>query len=358
MRKFKLTLLLVLTPFLFGFGWFDWFSTTDYTLEYTQKSWDVVSVSVKLVDGSEPYKTISYELQSSSGKTLYTGSNANIKIPDVKLGSKEVFTLIADVAFEGYDNVKKTVQLSASPKKLSMRTYLIKYPTDQTFLQGKYNITYNIERMVYGKKKQWERLANNVALISKMRVYVGDNKDNGVTVSLKKSSGTFLLNNYKDYRKFKDELFSRLEYDQIATVNFKITALLGGDKYPFNSTSETVKIKTEAERYAEVKSFARSAGRQIMSKVGDGRDFRVKVTGWEYNPADGKYEISMETYFNGLIYRSNNYEVDGVLIVNENGRSPKFTRSWANAKFKKLESRIRFWGGVAAGTYVLSELSK
>lgn len=113
------------------------------------------------------------------------------------------------------------------------------------------------------------------------------------------------------------------------------------------------------ERLASLaRNYADRAGRQIMSSAGGGQDFRSVVKAWSYDSIASEFEIKMEVYFNGSIFRSNNYNVDGVLTVKRDGSNPKFSRTYANSNFRELESTMNWIGGIAAGVIVLNELSQ
>jgi hypothetical protein len=82
------------------------------------------------------------------------------------------------------------------------------------------------------------------------------------------------------------------------------------------------------------------------------------VQSWEFDKYAGEFLINMSVRFNGAFVRSNNYQADGILTVKEDGRTPRFARTYANDKFLTLESRLRWAIGAAAAVIVLDELSK
>ncbi len=95
-----------------------------------------------------------------------------------------------------------------------------------------------------------------------------------------------------------------------------------------------------------------------MNGVGGGQDFRVSLKRWEYDNYNDEFTIKMEIYFNGDLIRDNHYNVDGVLTCSRNGENAKFARTYSNQKFKELEERLMWVGGIAAGVLVLGALNQ
>ena len=147
------------------------------------------------------------------------------------------------------------------------------------------------------------------------------------------------------------------------TLASTLLALLAGCSSVSPSMSPTSDSAAEAAREHQrqksiSKKYARSAARQIMDEVGGGKDLVVDVTEWDYDSYAHEFEITMEMSFNGAIFRNNNYAVDGVLSVKEDGSKASFARTYSNERFKKLEGRLKFAAGAAATAIILNELSK
>lgn len=103
------------------------------------------------------------------------------------------------------------------------------------------------------------------------------------------------------------------------------------------------------------KEYANKAGEKIMSSSGGGRDLVVKVKRWTYDEYAEEYEIKIEVYWSGSMWRSNKYNVDGILTTNRNGSSSNFSRTYANQTFKDLEDTMMWLGaGVALGALATS----
>ncbi|GHU13007.1 hypothetical protein AGMMS50225_22180 [Betaproteobacteria bacterium] len=122
--------------------------------------------------------------------------------------------------------------------------------------------------------------------------------------------------------------------------------------------------RIEAERREQArleslaKQYARAAGEQIMGGVGGGQDLRVQVEQWHFDKYTHEFEVKIQIYFNGMFFRSNHYNVDGILTVNESGSNAKFARSYANSKFEELESNLVWIAGGVIALGVLAEASK
>lgn len=98
--------------------------------------------------------------------------------------------------------------------------------------------------------------------------------------------------------------------------------------------------------------FAEKAGKKMISEYGGGQDKRVKMTRCEYNAYSETYKLKIEVYWNGSIFRDNNYNVDGVLKLNSDGTDAKFSQTYANQNVKDLV----FYRNFAIGTVVLGAL--
>lgn len=103
----------------------------------------------------------------------------------------------------------------------------------------------------------------------------------------------------------------------------------------------------------KVEYFAESAAKNIVAEFGGGRDIRVSVESCEFNSYSKKYKANIEVYWNGAVFRSNSYNVDGQLKVKKDGRGAEFSQTYANQAVKDLV----FWVTVAAGTIVLADLA-
>lgn len=114
---------------------------------------------------------------------------------------------------------------------------------------------------------------------------------------------------------------------------------------------ETLRINSQ--RYSLASKFAEQAGSQLMNAVGGGRDLITQVSGWDFDENRTRFRIKLNAQFHGAFVRANFYSITGVLIVNEDGSNPEFSRTYANDRFQKLESRLAWVGTVI----VLSELA-
>ena len=126
---------------------------------------------------------------------------------------------------------------------------------------------------------------------------------------------------------------------------------------------EEERIRAEKDaavrRQENTRKYARRAGQQIMNAIGGGQDLIVNHQLRYYDATAKTLEIAMEVSFNGAVFRSNQYKVNGVLTIGENGRNPRFARQAANQKYMDQENTMIFLGGalvLAGGAYVLSEM--
>ena len=115
--------------------------------------------------------------------------------------------------------------------------------------------------------------------------------------------------------------------------------------------SVTARECTQLEK-DKAEYFAEQVAKKIVDKVGGGQDIRAEVTSCEFNSYSRKFKIGVNIYWNGIIFRSNHYELDGILTVNDDGSAPQFSRTWANQQFKDMES-LKRWAAIGIGGIIL-----
>lgn len=118
--------------------------------------------------------------------------------------------------------------------------------------------------------------------------------------------------------------------------------------------AEALRVKHESL----VREYSRSAGRQIMDAIGGGQDLIVQTGEWYFDAPAKQLEIPMDVSFNGMVFRSNNYRVSGVLTVNENGSDPQFARLDANENYQNMESTLTALAVTAAGVMILADMGQ
>lgn len=99
--------------------------------------------------------------------------------------------------------------------------------------------------------------------------------------------------------------------------------------------------------------FAEKAGEKLISGYGGGQDERINIASCEYNSYSEIYKLKIEVYWNGSIFRENNYNVDGVLKLKSDGTDVDFSQTYANQNVKDLS----FFKTIAIGTFALGALS-
>jgi len=104
--------------------------------------------------------------------------------------------------------------------------------------------------------------------------------------------------------------------------------------------------------YDKAEYLAEKAGKKIVDGYGGGQDIRVRLTDCNYNGYSEKFKLDIEVYWNGSLFRSNDYNVDGELSFNSDGSDSKFSRTYANPNVRDLA----FLGNIAAGAILLGAL--
>lgn len=121
----------------------------------------------------------------------------------------------------------------------------------------------------------------------------------------------------------------------------------------FSSFSTCYARSCEKDEYDRVEYFAEIAGKKLVDKYGGGRDVRVSMNSCNYNSYSGIYKTKIEVYWNGAVFRSNNYNIDGELQMKSDGSETEFSETYANESVKD----IRFIGFIAGGIIVLGAIA-
>ena len=104
--------------------------------------------------------------------------------------------------------------------------------------------------------------------------------------------------------------------------------------------------------YDKAEYFSEKAGRKIVGEFGGG-NIRVEMKSCEYNSYSELFNTTIEIYWDGAVFSSHKYEIDGELQMNSEGGSSKFTKTYANDRLKKL----KFWTIVAGSALILGALA-
>jgi len=120
------------------------------------------------------------------------------------------------------------------------------------------------------------------------------------------------------------------------------------------TSSSTLARECNSYERDKAEAFAEQAAKELVDKFGGGQDIRVEVTSCNYNTYSKKFKIGVNIYWNGAIFRSHHYELDGILTVNEDGTQAEFARTWANQRLKDLET-LKKW--VVGGIIVIGVLN-
>ena len=98
----------------------------------------------------------------------------------------------------------------------------------------------------------------------------------------------------------------------------------------FSVASQAYARSCDRDEYDKAEYFAEIAGKKMVKKYGGGRDIRVNMRSCNYNSYSGIYKTKIEVYWNGAIFRSNNYNIDGELQMKSDGSQAEFSETYAN----------------------------
>ncbi len=162
---------------------------------------------------------------------------------------------------------------------------------------------------------------------------------------------------------FVNKVVANIFYNSL-TVKGKRNCLSGGEniKVIFNLLlvltltffpSFSYARSCNGSEYDKAEYFSEKAGKKMVEKYGGGQNIRVNMTSCSYNSYSGKFKTKIEIYWDGSVFSSNNYNIDGELTMTSEGTKAEFSETYANSNVED----IRFWGYVIGGAIVLGTLS-
>lgn len=92
--------------------------------------------------------------------------------------------------------------------------------------------------------------------------------------------------------------------------------------------------------YDKAEYFSEQAAKEIVDKYGGGQDIRSELRSCKYNSYSKEFKTTINIYWNGSIFSSNNYNVDGVLKFRSDGTLISFAKSYENSAVKDLNFLI------------------
>ncbi|WP_456424967.1 hypothetical protein [Rhodocaloribacter sp.] len=305
--------------------------------EVSRTSWDTLRVNVafgarRLLGDPRPIRPDETTLHvfDAAFDTLYAGPDRVIPIPDADLGSEERLLVEVCGAF-GAHRVCEQRALRASPKRVLAEPD-IEYPVDERFERGRFHFGFAVERRRFGAET-WEPVARRRPVEGFILAYVDAEEGAPVRVPFSRSRGRFNLASHDHYRDFKYALQTELFDGKEAAVRFDVYADLMGTDEPLTTVEKRIVRKTDEERMAEVAAFVREAGARVLERLGidpGRRRVYVFVDEWAYDPGARLYTVVMELHWASGFFSRRWHELDGRLVVDEDGREARFERTRAN----------------------------
>jgi hypothetical protein len=98
--------------------------------------------------------------------------------------------------------------------------------------------------------------------------------------------------------------------------------------------------------------YAKKAANQIVNdKYDGGNDIYSVVSKCSYNNFSNEFSLKIEIHWNGAVFESNQYECDGVLNFDDNGKNPQFSVTYQNDELQLYLSRRNMFA-VGVGTLI------
>ncbi len=107
--------------------------------------------------------------------------------------------------------------------------------------------------------------------------------------------------------------------------------------------------------YDQAEALAEQFGNYFVANdMGGGDNIVVTLDTCEYNTYSKKYKLKIEINWDGAIFSSDHYEVDGILQIKPDATDIYFAKTWVNQEVKNLN----FWKDLAAGVIILNNLAQ
>ncbi len=103
-------------------------------------------------------------------------------------------------------------------------------------------------------------------------------------------------------------------------------------------------IKRDKAEYLSSKT-----GEKLVEKFGGGSNIRVRMTSCEYNSYSDIFKTQVQIYWDGSLFSSNHYNIDGEVKMNADGSDVEFSQTYASDSVKSLS----FWRGAIGGAILL-----
>ncbi len=109
--------------------------------------------------------------------------------------------------------------------------------------------------------------------------------------------------------------------------------------------------------YDKAEYYAIKAGETVVSKFGGGHNIRVHMESCSYNSYSRNFNVNISIYWDGVVFHSNKYHMNGDVSMDSNGNGAEFKEAYANDQVEELRSFRKWAGGIIGGVIVLGALS-
>jgi len=104
--------------------------------------------------------------------------------------------------------------------------------------------------------------------------------------------------------------------------------------------------------------LAEQFGEKFVNEIGGGQNIVVSLEKCNYNTYSKQFRLKIDITWDGVIFSSNHYEVDGILKLNDDGSNGSFAKTWSNQQFNNLQFWEKLIGGTIAGIIILNNMSE
>jgi len=118
-------------------------------------------------------------------------------------------------------------------------------------------------------------------------------------------------------------------------------------------SSPAMSSSCEDTKRDKAEFLSSKVGEAVVDKFGGGQNIRVQMTSCEFNSYSDTLKTQIEVRWNGTIFSSNNYGIDGEVRMKSDGSGVEFSQSYASDSVKSLG----FWQNMGIGALVIGTIA-
>lgn len=293
----------------------------------------------------------SYEIRGSGGRILYQGANSRPKIAEGLLATREVLQIKACLSVEKpfssqTESYCANTELIGSEKRVVVLSQSVRLSAETAPEQLQYLFTQEKQRKPFSGEGRWQSLGETTDPIF-LELWVGHDMARKLRVRVVPAGSL------QDVDLRQGEGFSSFELAFLEAENrshdIPINAQFvfkDGDRSTLHQPiSLRLRTKTDEERLAELRNFARILAKKVVEdNYMGGNDVQPTLVNWHFDRRTRTYSADAQFDWRGKFFAGNTYWIRGDLQISENGSDGKFSLNAEGDAIRTLKNN-----GVVAG---------